>query len=150
MRPGCAGGVLHYVMSGRRSHAEDVGVDTLPQAEHTAGLHQRGHGQASLLLARRTVGVRVSLTHLQLPHAGLQECLPQLDVSPRRDPDTGECPHVFGPPGDQDLPVAALQDDHHAHIDPPLDCGGGQQGLVGGAEAVHRAEGRVGQQGRGG
>ena len=63
MRPGCAGGVLHYVMSGRRSHAEDVGVDTLPQAEHTAGLHQRGHGQASLLLARHTVRVRsVSLT----------------------------------------------------------------------------------------
>ena len=80
--------------------------------------------------------------HPELPEAGLYQRLPDLDVTPGRDPDAGEGPHVPGSPGQKNLPVTSLlnvsvilsitnhiasvlfgrptQYSHHPNIDPPL------------------------------
>ena len=90
------------------------------------------------------------MTNLELPQTRLQESLPLLDMTPGRDPDAGEGPHVLGSPGEEHLPVTALQEHHHANVHSALDRGGWQLGEGSGGEALDGTEGRVGQQGGGG
>lgn len=71
-------------------------------------------------------------------------------MTPRGHPDAREGPHVSGPPGEEDLTVAALQDGDDPHVHPAL-AGLGRQEVSGcRGQAGDRAEGGVGQQAAGG